>query len=156
MNRPLTDKVSTMNAPLANTPYYVLLDGKQRLGPKLLALRGGPECAAIYGFSDKQPYDLFRGNCDLPLTPYPLVKRYLKNQIADSGDTVQLVVVDAAGPQESQLNAATMNSVLQALEQNANQVMLSFRLILDRESQAYRVEKAVSGLELASRPAGTR
>ena len=77
---------------------------------------------AIYGFSDKQPYDLFCANCELPLTPYPLVKGYLKNQIAESGDAVHLVVVDAAGPQETQLNAATMNSVLEAQEQKANQV----------------------------------
>ena len=145
-----------MNALLANTSYYVLLDGARRLGPKLLPLHGGTECVAIYGFSDKQPYDLFCANCDLPLTPYPLVKGYLINQIADSGDTIQLVVVDAAGPQEAQLNAATMDSVLEAMEQDANQVTLSFRLTLDPESQAYRVEEPLSQLELASIPAETK
>ena len=83
------------------------------------------------------------------------MKGYLKNQIADSGDTVQLVVVDAAGPQETQLNAASMNSVLEAVKQNANQVTVSFSLRLDRESQAYRVEKVSFGLEVTSRPAET-
>jgi hypothetical protein len=149
-------KVSTMTALLVNTPRYVLLDGKQRLSPKLLGLQCGPECVAIYGFSDKQPYDLFCANSDVPLTPYPLVKGYLKNQITESGNTVHLVVVDAAGPQEAHLNAATMNSVLEAQEQEANHVTISFRLTLDQDSQSYRVEKASSGLDGASRPAETQ
>ena len=145
-----------MTALLVNTPCYVLLDGKQRLGPKLLAPHGGPEGVAIYGFSDKQPYDLFCANCELALTPYPLVKGYLKNQITVSGDAVHLVVVDAAGPNEAQLNAATMNSVLEALEQKADHVTISFRLMLDQESQAYRIEEASSGMDVTSRPAETQ
>ena len=146
-------KVSNMNALVVNTPCYVLLDGKQRFGPKLLPLHGGPNYVAIYGFSDKQPYDLFCAHCDVPLTPYPLVKGYLKNQITDSGNAVDLIVVDAAGPQEAHLNAATISSVLEAQEQNANHVTISFRLMLDRESQAYHVEKASPGLDVANTPA---
>ena len=84
-----------MNAVTANLPNYVLLDGKQRLGPRLLALPTGPEFVAIHGFSDKQPYDRFCTQCDLLLTPYPLVKGYLKNQIADAGETVLLVLDQA-------------------------------------------------------------
>lgn len=145
----------SLNELLVNTPCDVLLDDEQRLGPKLLAQPGGPQYEAIYGFSSKESYDVFCANSDHPLIPYPLVKGYLKNQIADSGDTVQLVVVDAAGPQETQVHVATMNSVLEAVEQNANQVTLSFRLKLDRKSQAYCVEKALTGLELASRRAKT-
>ena len=145
----------SINVLLVNTPCDVLFDDKQRLGPKLLALPGEPEYEAIYGFSSKESYDLFIANSDLPLIPYPLVKGYLKNQIAESGDTVHLVVVDAAGPQETELIAATMNSVLEAVKQNANQVTLSLRLMLDRESQDYRVEKALYGSELASRLAKT-
>ena len=121
----------------------------------LLAIPGGPEYEAIYGFSSKQSYDLFRADSELTLIPYPLVKGYLKNQIAESADTVRLVVVDAAGPQETELIAATMNSVLEAQEEKANQVAISFRLTLDQESQAYRVEKLSFGLEVASRPAET-
>ena len=142
-----------MTAQLVNTPYYVLLDGKQRLGPKLLRPRAGPEGVAIYGFSDKPPYDLFCANSELALTPYPLVKGYLKNQITDSSDAIHLVVVDAAGPSETQLNAATMESVLEAQEQKSEGVTISFHLMLDRGSQAYRIEKASSGLDVPSRPA---
>ncbi len=149
-------RVSTMSALLVNTPCYVLLDGKQRLGPKLLARRGGLEYVAIYGFSDKQPYDLFCANCNLPLTPYPLVKGYLKNQIAEPGEAVHLVVVDAAGPQESELNAATINAVLEAQEQKASHVSISFQLMLDPGSQAYRVQKASCDSDVTSRPAETQ
>ena len=145
-----------MNYLLANTPCDVLLDGKQRLGPKLLAQHGGAEYEAIYGFSSKESYDLFRANCELSLTPYPLVKRYLKSQIADSGDFVQLVVVDATASQQTELNAATMKSVLEAQEQQANQVTISFRLTLDQESQAYHVEQAAPGLKVNSRPTETQ
>lgn len=130
------------------TPFYVLLDGKQRLGPKLLASHAGPEFKAIYGFSNREAYDLFCAKSDHSFIPYPLVKGYLQNQIADSGDTVQLVVVDPTGPQQAHLNAATMNSILEAVNQKATQVTLSFRLTLDPALQAYCIEKASSGLEL--------
>ncbi|WP_436714654.1 hypothetical protein U8335_16925 [Roseiconus lacunae] len=143
-----------MTAQLVNTPYYVLLDGKHRLCPVLLPTDLKPEGVAIYGFSDKPPYDLFCANCELALTPYPLVKGYLKNQIADSGDAIQLVVVDAAGPHESQLNAATMKSVLEAQEKKSEGVTISFHLMLDRGSQAYRVEKASSGPGRDEKPSG--
>lgn len=142
-----------MTSLLVNTPCYVLLDGKQRLGPKLLPLHAGTEVVAIYGFSDKPPYDLFCANSQLALTPYPLVKGYLKNQITDSGDAIRLVVVDAAGPNEAQLDAATMKSVLEAQEQKADHVAVSFHLMLDQGSHAYRIEKASSGLEVPSGPA---
>ena len=145
-----------MDALPANTPCYVLLDGKQRLVPKLIAPDSGPRCVAIYGFSDKQPYDLFIANSKLALTPYPLVKGYLKNQIAENSDVIHLVVLDATGLQETPLNAATMDSVLQAQEQNANQVSVSFRLTLDGDAKAYRVEKASSGLDQTSRSVETQ
>jgi hypothetical protein len=142
-----------MTAQLVNTPYYVLLDGKHRLSPVLLPTDLRSEGVAIYGFSDKPPYDLFCANSELALTPYPLVKGYLKNQIAVAGDAIQLVVVDAAGPNDTQLNAATMKSVLEAQENKSERVTISFHLMLDRGSQAYRVEKASSGLDVTNRPA---
>ncbi|MEO1619253.1 MAG: hypothetical protein AAFV88_25625 [Planctomycetota bacterium] len=129
-----------MNALSANTPCDVLLDDNQRLGPKLMAHSSGVEYKAIYAFSSKKSYDLFCNNSDQPLIPYPLVKGYLKNQIADSVETVQLVVIDAEGPQQARMNAATMNSVLDAVEQKADQVGLSFHLTLDQETETYCIE----------------
>ncbi|QEF97378.1 hypothetical protein Mal15_14180 [Stieleria maiorica] len=141
-----------MTAQLVDTPYYVLLDGKQRLGPKLLRPHLGPEGVAIYGFSDKPTYDLFCANSNLALTPYPLVKGYLKNQITDSGNAIHLIVVDAEGPNETQLNATTMKSVLTAQEQESERVTISFHLMLDPGSQAYRVENASSDLGVTNSP----
>lgn len=142
-----------MTALFVNTPCYVLLDGKQRLGPALLPPYAGSEGVVIYGFSDKPVYDLFCANSELALIPYPLVNGYLKNQITDSGDAIQLVVVDAGGPNEARLNAATMKSVLEAQEQKLERVTISFHLMLDQGSQAYRIEKASPGLDVTSRPA---
>ena len=134
-----------MNALLVDTPNYVLLDGKQRIGPELLALHSGMECFAIYGFSDKQPYDVFCANSQQALTPYPLVKGYLQNQLAVPGNAVHLVIVDATGPNEAHLNAVTMHSVLEAQEEKSNCVPVSFRLTRNEKSPAYRVEKASLG-----------
>ena len=145
----------SMNEILVNTPCDVLLVDQQRLGPKLLAAPGGIPYEAIYGFSSKQSYDLFRANSDLPLIPYPLVKGYLKNQIAESADTIHLVVVDATGPQEIELNAVTMNSVLAAQERQSNQVTVSFRLRMDQEAKAYRVEKIPADGEVTNSAAQT-
>ena len=139
-----------MNATTVNTPLYVLLDGKLRIGPSLSAPLSGPEYTATYSFSDKQPYDLFCTHYKRALTPYPLVKGYLRSQIAESDDVVPLVVVDATGPDEAHLDAATMESVLEAMEQQASQVSISHRLILDHESRTYRVEKVAGGFEMAS------
>ncbi|MDB4730365.1 hypothetical protein OAF38_01145, partial [bacterium] len=65
-------------------------------------------------------------------------------QLEDAGDTLLLVVVDAVGPDESHLNAATMQSVLEAREKQSSQVAVSFRLTRDEQSQAYRVENKSS------------
>jgi hypothetical protein len=135
-----------MSVLLVETPNYVLLERTQRIGPELLALDSGQDCIAVYGFSDKQPYDEFCENSELALTPYPLVKGYLRNQLEEAGDTLLLVVVDAAGPDESHLNAATMQSILKAQENHSSQVTVSHRLTRDEQSQAYRVEKNSSSV----------
>ncbi len=127
-----------MNPLLTDTPRYVLLNGRERVSPKLLASNAQPIYLAIYGFSDKGPYDVFSANSKLALTPYPLVEGYLQNQLTQSGID-HLVVVDAEGPNEGQLRAATMKSVLEAQQSQASHVAVSFRLILDQESQSYRV-----------------
>jgi hypothetical protein len=135
-----------MSVLLVETPNDVLLDGKQRIGPQLLALHSGKMCVAIYGFSGKQSYDAFCEKSDRALTPYPLVKGYLRNQLEEAGDSLLLVVVDAAGPDESHLNAATMQSILKAQENHSSQVTVSHRLTRDEQSQAYRVEQNASSV----------
>lgn len=46
----------------ASTPNYVLIDGRRRIGPKIVSSDAGLECSAIYGFSDRGPYDKFCAN----------------------------------------------------------------------------------------------
>ena len=123
----------------ASTPNYVLIDGNLRIGPKVVPADAGMECSAIYGFSDKRPYDKFCVNSQLALKPYPLVKGYLRNQIDAPDDSLKLVVIDATGPSEPYLRAATIEAVLEAQESHAVHVTAAYRLTLDEGATAYRV-----------------
>ena len=128
-----------ISAVVAHTPNYVLIDGKLRIGPEVVRLDAGIECSAIYGFSDKGPYDKFCRNSELALTPYPLVKVYLRSQAGAPGDGLQLVVLDAAGPRDPCVQAATMEAVLEAQENRTTHVTAAYRLMFDQEANAYRV-----------------
>ena len=129
----------SMIAAVAGTPHYVLMDENRRIGPTVVPLRSGGECSPIYGFSDKGPYDKFCMNSELALTPYPLVKVYLRSQAGAPGDGLQLVVLDAAGPGDPFLHAATMEAVLEAQENRTTHVTAAYRLMFDQEANAYRV-----------------
>jgi hypothetical protein len=131
-----------MIAVVAVTPYYVLLEGKCRIGPNALPLLSGIECSPIYGFSDKGPYDKFCANSQLALTPYPLVKGYLQCQTESPGEGLKLIVIDAAGPGDPLLYAATMEAVLEAQENRTTLVTVTHHLTFDQEADAYRVEEA--------------
>ena len=129
-------------ATIAGTPYYVLMDGKRRIGPKVtqatVAQRNtAKECSPIYGFSDKEHYDKFCINSQLALAPYPLVKGYLRNRTGESGDGLKLVVLDAAGPAEPYLHAATMEAVLEAQENRALHVTAVHHFIFDQAASAH-------------------
>jgi uncharacterized protein YbcI len=126
----------------ASTPNYVLIDGNLRIGPKVVPLDAGMGCSAIYGFSDKRSYDNFCAKSEQALKPYPLVKGYLRNQIEAPGEVLKLVVIDACGPCEQCLYAATMEAVLAAQESRATQLNTTYQLMLDQEADAYRVEQA--------------
>jgi hypothetical protein len=130
-----------LNAVVAGTPYYVLMDGSRRIGPQVVQSHSGIECSPIYGFSDKGPYDKFCANSQQALTPYPLVKVYLRSQADAPGDGLKLVIVDAAGPSEPDLHAATMAAVLEAHVNRTAHVTAAHHLMFDREANAYRVQE---------------
>lgn len=132
----------TLSTESLNTPMYVLMDGDGRIGPHLVPLPGGHTCSAIHGFSDKARYDRFISASTLPLTPYPLVRGYLRNQLESAGDEIALVVLDAAGPGEPLLQAATMQAVLAAQESKATHVPANYRLVLEPSTKAYRMQEA--------------
>ena len=123
---------------------YVLIDGNLRIGPKVVPLDAGIECSAVYGFSDKGPYDKFCANSQIALKPYPLVKGYLRNQIDALGDSLKLVVIDAASPSEPYLQVATMEAMLKAQECRDNCVTAAYRLRFDQQAEAYRVEQVAT------------
>ena len=126
-----------MSTVVIDTPYYVLMNDQRRIGPSVVQ----PEWLPIYGFSDKEFYDKFCLNSELALTPYPLVKGYLREQIDVSGDGVNLVVVDATGPGTPYLRAATMAAVLVAHENRSIHLNATHRLKFDQRAHAYREER---------------
>ena len=126
----------------ADTPYYVLRAENRRIGPQVVPADTGKECFPVYGFSDKESYKRFCLNSPLALAPYPLVKGYLRNQAGAAGDGLKLVVLNAAGPREPYLHAATVEAVLEAHENRTIHVAVAYRLTFDPEANAYRVEKS--------------
>ena len=131
------------------TPYYVLMDEKAPFGPSVVGIPD-IEFSVIFGFSDKAPYDNFCRASSVALTPYPLVKGYLRNQLGAPGHdddhkrSVKLVVLDAPGPCEPSIHAATMQAVLEAQEKGTAQVAPTHHLVFDPEAKVYRLEKRSS------------
>ena len=80
-------------------------------------------------------------NNQLALKLYPLVKVYLRDQATAPADGLKLVVIDAAGPCEPYLRAATMEAVLEAQENRTPHVTTTYQLMFDHEANAYRVEE---------------
>jgi len=131
-----------MNAVVASrTPYYVLMDGDGRIGPNVVQLDAKNECLPIYGFSGKGPYEKFCTNSEQALKPYPLVKGYLQDQANTPGDCLKLVVIDATGPSEPNVHAATMAAVLEAQMNKSTHVTTAYHLMFDHQANAYHVEE---------------
>lgn len=132
-----------MTEVVLGTPSYVLMDGSRRISPDVLTPHSEIECSPIDGFSAKGLYDRFSLKGELALTPYPLVKGYLRNQVDSPGDSLKLVVLDAAGPHEPCLHASTMEAVLEAQENRASQLTPGYRLMFDQQTTAYAVEQSL-------------
>jgi hypothetical protein len=128
----------------ANTPCYVLRSGNQPIYPTINFDDPDTNCVCVYSFSDKPNYDKFIKSAGQLLTPYPLVKGYLSNQIAeiDSSDTngvcLGLVILDATDLAQPVLSAATMAAVLLAQQEKAKQVPIEFELVFDPETTSYQ------------------
>lgn len=131
----------TLTEVALSTPEYVLREANNHIGPELVPLASGRTCSAVFGFSDKVPYDSFCSNTARPLTPYPLVRGYLRSQLESAGDGLLLVIVDAVSPSEPTLQAATMKAVLDAQESKAKHVTATYRLVLEPKAKAYRVQE---------------
>ena len=73
------------------------------------------------------------------LTPYPLVKVYLRMRLDEPGGNVELVVIDAAGPRDDTIHAVTVASVLTALEAGTTRMTAEYALEFDQKDDAYRI-----------------
>ena len=124
----------------SKTPRYVLKDGSHPTSPVVEVASAETEPTVIYGFSGKASYDLFWKAQSASLTPFPLVRLFLQNQIDQGGDSLSLVVLDATCPQQEILSAATFQAVAEAFRQNSDTVLASHRLIRSGDSTGYRVE----------------
>ncbi len=134
------NSLTTSAKPIA-TPHYVLLNGKTRIAPTVLQLSSGQDCSALYGFSDKAPYDLFRAASDLALTPFPLVKVYLRTLLDANESHLHLVIMDAASPSQQTVQAATMQSILDAQLAQAPNVIAEYSLTFDEQANGYRIDE---------------
>ena len=108
-----------------------------RIGPQLSD--ASQNCDVTYGFSNKAPYESFRSRSDLSLSPYPLVKGSLRNQIEGSDKALQLVAIDAGDPLDPTLAATTMATVLEAQEGRVDHVVAVYLITLDEETKSYRL-----------------
>ena len=118
-------------------PQYVLLFDKQRIGPTIAEDETATPSVVIYGFSDEHFYGKFIANSGRLLTPFPLVKTYLRDQLADQGCSLKLVVVDAIDEAQSTLNAVTMQAVLTAFENRLKQVSATHMLTYTEATKTY-------------------
>lgn len=124
----------------SKTPRYVLKDGSHPTCQSVLNSSSDLQTTVIFGFSDKPEYDTFLKASSLALTPYPMVKGFLQNQIALDIDSSKLIVLDAASPRQLVFHAATMQSVLESFQLDSDCVAITHQLILDESSQGYRVQ----------------
>jgi hypothetical protein len=130
-----------LNALARATPHYLLKDLDHFLGPVCVQSEPGEQLSVVYGFSDKAAYDTFIGRSPLALMPYPLVTLHLRKKAGTADASVTLLVLDAGGPEEPSLDATTMESVLTAHLNDANEVATTHHLTFDQAAAAYRVDQ---------------
>ena len=124
----------------SKTPHYVLRDGSHPRTPAISHTSSEDPLMVIFGFSDKPEYDAFLASTTLALTPYPLVKCYLQNQIAMDVASLHLIVLYATSFQQPILHAATFQSVLESFQNDKDSVAVSHQLELQGSPLAYRVQ----------------
>ena len=127
------------NNQMSATPRYLLLEGKDPIGPQVTLLPSGVTCFAVYGFSGKPAYDRFVANSDRELRPYPLMNGYLQNHAVAESNQLNLVVLDADGPGQQIVTAVTMSAALIARSAEAGNVDADYQLSLVLQTGSYRL-----------------
>ncbi|KLU05035.1 hypothetical protein RISK_002797 [Rhodopirellula islandica] len=125
----------------SKTPRFVLKADGLPIGPDTVPSNRETETQVVFGFSSKEHYDAFQKVCSDPVTPYPLVKGYLQNQVEESGGRLQLVMLDADSPTQEVCPAATFQATLTSIEGSSDTVPVSHQLNFDGESLRYDVRR---------------
>lgn len=134
---------SSISNTICLTPRYVLHEDRQPIGPDVSEDSAGRSFVAIYGFSGKAAYDAFIANSEGDLRPYPLMKGYLRNRLAEQADETYLVIMDANGPVTASVDAATIEHVLAAQDQADAQLASDLLLTYSGSSKAYALASTV-------------
>jgi hypothetical protein len=122
-------------------PRYVLKHGLDAIGPINRDVDNDEAASVIYGFSDKPEYDLFRSQDSRLLKPYPLVARFLVDELRNGTVAKQLIVLNAVSPNQDIVIAAGMRAVLDAFNEKLDQVEATHELILDKPTEIYRLKR---------------
>jgi hypothetical protein len=122
-------------------PRYVLKHGLDAIGPANQDIDSVEPASVIYGFSDKPEYDHFRSQDSRLLKPYPLVARFLMDELRNGTEAKQLIVLDAYGPTQETLYATGMRETLDAFNNKLDHVEVSHELVLDSSAEVYRLKR---------------
>lgn len=118
----------------------MLQQDSQPIGPDIVQGLHGQSVLAIYGFSGKAAYDTFIANSEGDLRPYPVMKGYLSNHLANKDVETYIMILDAVGPVAESLDAAAFESVLDAQSKSKPHLVRDFQLTFIAASHAYSVE----------------
>lgn len=123
------------------TPRFVLKHELQSIGPSLCGIESAQYSYVLYGFSDKPNYDLFRSEDSRLLKPYPLVKRFMMDELHIGECPSPLIALNAEGPNQETIYASSMRNVLEAFQQNQETVTITHVLKLDPNTKQYDAQR---------------
>ena len=132
-----------MSAQFSLTPRYLLRQGLVPISPSMVQTADGPQVEAFFGFSGQSTYAAFIVESPTGMTPYPLVKRFLQTRIDLAADTLRLMVMDATGPKQARIFAATMRAVSEAFDSKMDSVEATHELLRDDASGQYKAHAMI-------------
>lgn len=130
-----------MSNSLVLTPHYLLLNGDEKIGPEIVQYHSTSNFFPLYAFSSRLHYDLFTRNSNMELQPYTLVAKFLDSRIQNATHYEQVLIIDACGPFDDEVKAATFENVYLALIHDNENVEASYHLIRKPDSCLYSVCK---------------
>ncbi|MCU0710735.1 MAG: hypothetical protein MUC43_01655 [Pirellula sp.] len=126
---------------LMKLPRYVLRHDLAAIGPANQDPDNSQPACVIYGFSDKPDYDLFRSQDTRLLKPYPLVARFLIDELRNGSTAKQLIVLNASSPSQESVYAVGMKEVLDAFNDKLDHVEASHELKINQSNQMYQLKR---------------